>query len=58
VDLTEYEDFIDAYAHLGQFLDEVYQRKRIHSALDYLTPAEFEAAWQTKQNEQQSIAIP
>lgn len=49
VDLTEYEDFADAYAHLGQFLDDVYQRKRIHSALGYLTPTEFEAAWQTAQ---------
>jgi putative transposase len=45
VDLTEYEDFADAYAHLGRFLDDVYQRKRIHSALGYLTPTEFEAAW-------------
>jgi putative transposase len=58
VDLTEYEDFTDAYAHLGQFLDDVYQRKRIHSALGYLTPAEFESAWQTAQHERQSIAIP
>jgi transposase InsO family protein len=45
VDLTEYEDFADAYAHLGRFLDDVDQRKRIHSALGYLTPREFEAAW-------------
>ncbi len=58
VDLTEYEDFADAYAHLGRFLDDVYQRKRIHSALGYLTPAEFEAAWLARQHEQQSIAIP
>lgn len=45
VDLTEYEDFHDAYQQLGRFLDDVYQRKRIHSSLGYLTPAEFEAHW-------------
>ncbi len=49
MELTEHEDFADAYAHLGRFLDEVYQRKRIHSALGYLTPTEFEAAWQARQ---------
>ena len=45
VDLSDYQDFHDAYQHLGQFLDDVYTRKRIHSALGYLTPAEFEARW-------------
>ena len=45
VDLSDYRDFHDAYQHLGQFLDNVYTRKRIHSALGYLTPAEFEAQW-------------
>jgi transposase-like protein len=43
VQLTEYQDFAEAYAQIGQFLEEVSQRKRIHSALGYLTPAEFES---------------
>jgi putative transposase len=45
IDLTEYRDFADAYGQLGRFLDEVYNRKRIHSALGYLTPREFEQQW-------------
>lgn len=49
VDLSEYEDFHDAYRSIGRFLEEVYTRKRIHSALGYLTPAEFEADWQAQQ---------
>lgn len=49
VDLSDYRDFHDAYQRIGQFLDDVYSRKRIHSALGYLTPAEFEAWWCNQQ---------
>jgi putative transposase len=45
IDLSEYRDFADAYGQLGRFLDDVYNRKRIHSSLGYLTPAEFEQQW-------------
>jgi transposase InsO family protein len=48
VDLWEYEDFGAALRGLGGFLDEVYNRKRIHSSLGYLTPAEFESQWREK----------
>jgi transposase InsO family protein len=41
--LSEYEDYETALLQIGQFIDEVYRRKRIHSSLGYLTPAEFEA---------------
>ena len=49
VNLSDYEDYTDAYRQLGHFLDEVYTRKRIHSSLGYLTPAEFQAQWITEQ---------
>jgi transposase InsO family protein len=48
VRLTEYHDYADARRQLGRFLDRVYNRKRIHSALGYLTPAEFEHQWRTR----------
>ncbi len=45
VGLTEYEGFGDARDRIGKFVEEVYQKKRIHSALGYLTPEEFEEKW-------------
>ncbi len=49
VDLSEYDDYHDAIQQLGRFLDDVYLHKRIHSALGYLTPAEFESQWRAQQ---------
>jgi putative transposase len=48
VDLSEYLDFHDAYSQIEHFIEQVYQYKRIHSSLGYLTPAEFEGQWQLK----------
>ncbi len=45
VDLSDYQDYHDAYHQIGQFLEDVYMRKRVHSSLNYLTPAEFESRW-------------
>ncbi len=45
VDLSEYQDYWDAYRQIGQFLEDVYMQKRIHSSLGYLTPVEFENQW-------------
>jgi putative transposase len=45
VDLSEYQDYHDAYRQIGRFLDDVYMRKRVHSSLNYLTPVEFETQW-------------
>lgn len=45
VDLSDYQDYHDAYRQIGHFLEDVYMRKRVHSSLKYLTPAEFESQW-------------
>lgn len=45
VALNEYPDLASAKLHLRRFIDEVYQTKRIHSSLGYLTPGEFAAQW-------------
>jgi transposase InsO family protein len=40
---NEYRDFIEVHASIGEFLERVYNRRRLHSALGYLPPAEFES---------------
>jgi len=42
VNLTQYRNFEEAAASIGAFLEQVYNRERLHSALGYLTPVEFE----------------
>ena len=49
VHLSEYRDYRDAYQQIGHFLSDVYTHKRIHSALGYLTPAEFQTEWVSRQ---------
>lgn len=46
--LADYQDFADARRQMTRFLDDVYNAKRIHSALGYLTPQEFEEQWRSQ----------
>ena len=40
--LNDYQDIHEARDRIGHFITQVYHQKRPHSALGYLTPAEFE----------------
>ena len=48
VDLSDYGDFTEARSQIGHFIDAVYNVKRIHSSLGYLTPQEFEEQWRVQ----------
>ncbi|MQX77637.1 transposase, partial [Sinorhizobium medicae] len=37
-----YRDASDARRRIASFIEDVYNRQRLHSALDYLTPEEYE----------------
>jgi transposase InsO family protein len=43
--LKQYHTFEEASSNIGQFIDEVYNAKRLHSSLGYVPPSEFEAAY-------------
>jgi putative transposase len=48
---NEYRDLAEACAQIGAFIEQVYNQKRLHSALGYLPPARFEAQLATNNME-------
>jgi len=47
--LWEYESFTDVVERIPEFIEEVYNKKRVHSGIQYLPPEEFEAILQDEQ---------
>lgn len=46
--LKEYRTFDDAEASIKQFIEDVYNTKRLHSSIGYKPPEEFEREWLLK----------
>jgi transposase InsO family protein len=47
--LWEYVSFADVVERIPQFIEKVYNTKRVHSGIEYLTPQEFEAILQDEE---------
>ena len=50
---SKYRDLAEARTSISAFLEKIYNQKRLHSALGYLPPAEFERGW-LDQNHQEA----
>jgi putative transposase len=55
---NEYRDLAEARAEIRDFLEKVYNQKRLHSALGYVPPAEFEANFMVMQKEAAARQLP
>ncbi len=55
--LNHYETYADVLERVPQFIEEVYNKKRLHSSLRYLTPEEFEAQLTTRRPDQPKLDL-
>ena len=55
---NEYRDLAEARASIREFLEKVYNQKRLHSALGYLPPCEFEANLATQKKDAAARQLP
>jgi len=51
---TEYRNLADARARIGRFLESIYNDRRMHSSLAYLSPVEFEHSLETGQRKKEA----
>ena len=56
--LSEYETYEDVVNRLPRFIEGIYNRKRIHSSIGYLTPEEFEARLASREKPGAPLPLP
>jgi putative transposase len=52
--LWDYRTLDDVVKRISYFIEEVYNKKRLHSALGYILPNEFESSIAVKEQKQKS----
>ncbi|GAH99301.1 unnamed protein product, partial [marine sediment metagenome] len=52
--MFEYETYREVLSRIPYFIEEVYNRKRLHSSLGYMPPEEFENINNEKEKENES----
>ncbi len=58
IHMYEFETFIDVVERVPYFIEEVYNKKRLHSSLDYLPPDEFEKKIEVEGQEKNNVSRP
>jgi len=53
VNLEEYHDMIDVLNSIPEFIEKVYNKKRVHSGINYLPPEEFESILRNENRKQE-----
>lgn len=56
--LRKYETYIDVIEQLPQFIEEVYNQRRLHSSLKYISPNEFERKIEIEYQDKKSASRP
>jgi len=55
--LRDYQNLEEAKCSVGDFIEKIYNAKRLHSSLGYLPPIEFEELWKSRQLQKNNNAL-